>query len=158
MSTAGVGWVIREMASRGLQVVAAPPNYLDWEIVVVDDNGADWTEVADTLVDSINAISDVIVWGVLGKYSGHDLLQCESCDEIQLLPKAEGAPSKNKKCKMSPHCKGRMRRMPEIFAVTKPKKKRMTKKQKQLLEEQLDMQARIVSDDTADWDYEGEAA
>lgn len=88
---------------------------------------ADWREVADTLANVIDSMGWIFAWGVAGKLSGHDWLQCNSCDELQLLPKAKGAPSQKPKCHMTLNCKGTYRRMPEIFDVTKPKKPRKKK-------------------------------
>jgi hypothetical protein len=145
------------MAALGLIVKAGPPDF-EYRIEVANDPDADWKQLAGSLVDSIEDISWLFKWGVYGKLHGHDWLQCNSCDELQMKAKGLGAPSQKPKCHMSPGCNGVYRRMPEIFEVTKPPKPRMTKKMREALEEakkQAELNDAILDlneDNSADWE------
>lgn len=113
MSSA-VAFLIREVADRGITIVARFPDY-KWRYVPED-----WETAAGSMVEAIKKMDWVFDWGVAGKMSGHDFLCCNSCDEVMMLPKSKGAPSQKPVCHSTPGCKGLYRRLPEIFDVDKP--------------------------------------
>jgi hypothetical protein len=117
VSTAGIAFLIKEMADRGISVRAKFPDY---KHILVSSSGDPWQEVAGSMQKAIQEMDWVFRWGVIGKHNGQDYLSCNSCEEVMMLPKAKGAPSQKPVCHSTPGCKGIYRRLPEIFEVDKP--------------------------------------
>lgn len=127
MTTSDVTFLIKDMHKRGLRVFASLPDFthrLQASVGTTPEWVDDWEPHAGTMVDAIKEMDWVFALGVAGKRSGHDILSCDECGEVQMVDKAKGAPSARKKCIMTVQCKGYLRRLPEIFEVIKKEKKK----------------------------------
>lgn len=144
-----LGFLIKQMALRELRVYAA--RHLDdagthvgyrWSVQAKvpppdprpeawDDQWTDdWEPAAGTMSDAIKESTLLLHWGIAGKLSGHDYLECDTCGEVQMCQKKSGTPSARKKCIMTVKCGGYMRRMFEVFQIEKAPRKTKARKAK----------------------------
>jgi hypothetical protein len=133
-STSGFTFLLREMHKRGLRVYASYPDFA-WKFQSRDEAATPqwhdaWESVADSLVPAMKEMHTFFQAGVTSavgerdsrgfhKKGEHAWLFCNICECVQLVPRGVGAESARRKCSITPHCKGILRRFPDgIFEVT----------------------------------------
>lgn len=135
MSSAGVVYVMQEMARMGLQVRAVIP-YSEYSFVKCTGTGkgARYEPVlledyfSPQMVEIVLGL-DAYWWGgLIGCATKHEWLYCNGCNQPQLVASKQGAPSQKKRCMMTVDCKGILRRIrPEVVSIEMPPRKRMPK-------------------------------
>ena len=131
--TPGLWWIIESRvfqesphsASDGTEDLTEQP--VDKRHKVEDDGSwtRDWESAAGSLVQVIKSMAwvfEIVLCGEI-KPDRHEWLCCETCDVSQCLPKKYGSPSQKRRCHMTPHCEGIVRRLPDIWSIKHPKAK-----------------------------------
>jgi hypothetical protein len=81
----------------------------------------DWEDTAAQR-NLINPIKEMGNWFAAGIFGlAHkpyfEWLECNVCGAVKMCPRSAGAPSANRKCDISFGCKGKMRRLPQIYEL-----------------------------------------
>lgn len=128
----GTAFLFTEMHNRRIRVIAEKKeDGLHWKLQggrrptekAEEEWGDEWEDLAGSMADAIKESRLLFEWGVTGLMSSHEFLTCNQCGSTQMCHRKDGTPSSSKRCILTLHCKGKMKRFPDYIFVLLGKKR-----------------------------------